>query len=224
MRLLRGLGFGGRLVLTLAVGGAIFGIATAVQAGIPDADGVIHGCYNTSLARGNPTGALRVTDPSKPNGNCASWEAALNWSQTGPTGATGPTGQTGASGPTGPKGSTGPKGATGARGATGSKGATGPKGATGATGAPATKMWASIDSDGTVLGSSGVVSVSHMGSGVYRFTFPQDVEKCAVLATNNGGGVDSTLTATKVNFTQADVFVVNHNNFTDQQISVAVFC
>ena len=45
-----------RLVVGLAVGGAVFGIATAVQASIPDASGVIHGCYNTSLAHGNPTG------------------------------------------------------------------------------------------------------------------------------------------------------------------------
>jgi hypothetical protein len=85
-------------------------------------------------------------------------------------------------------------------------------------------MWASIGSDGTVLGSSGVVSVQHMAAGIYRFTFPQNVETCAVLATNNGGGVDSTLTATPVNGTQADVAVVNHNIFTDQPISVAVFC
>ena len=85
-------------------------------------------------------------------------------------------------------------------------------------------MWAAIDSDGTVLGSSGVVSVQHMGAGVYRITFPQNVEKCAALATNNGGGVDSTLTATRVNFTQVDVVVVNHNIFTDQPVSVAVFC
>ena len=44
------------------VGWAVFGIASAVQASIPDASGVIHGCYNTSLAHGNPTGALRVID------------------------------------------------------------------------------------------------------------------------------------------------------------------
>jgi hypothetical protein len=121
MHRFRGLSLGGRLVLALAVGGAVFGIATAVQASIPDASGVIHACYNTSLAHGNPTGALRVIDTAKPNGNCASWETALNWNQKGVTGATGATGPTGA-GPTGP---TGPKGATGP---------TGPKGPTGAPG------------------------------------------------------------------------------------------
>jgi hypothetical protein len=37
MRRLRGLGLGGRLVLALAVARAVFGIATVVQAAIPDA-------------------------------------------------------------------------------------------------------------------------------------------------------------------------------------------
>jgi hypothetical protein len=111
----RGFGRGGRIVLALAVGGAVFGIATAVQASIPDASGVIHGCYNTSLAHGSPTGALRVIDTAKINGVCASWEAPLNWSQKGVTGATG---ATGATGPTGPTGATGAKGPTGASGLT----------------------------------------------------------------------------------------------------------
>ena len=94
----------GRLLLAFGIAAAVFGIATAVQASIPDASGVIHGCYNTSLAHGNPTGALRVIDTSKINGNCASWEAPLNWNAKGVTGATGATGPTGARGPTGPTG------------------------------------------------------------------------------------------------------------------------
>jgi hypothetical protein len=103
---------------------------TAVQASIPDASGVIHGCYNNSLAHGNLTGALRVIDTAKVNGNCASWETALNWGQggTGAAGPSGPTGATGPTGPTGPKGTTGP---TGPKGPTGAKGSTGPKGPTG---------------------------------------------------------------------------------------------
>jgi len=104
MSRLRRLSRAGRLLVALAVGGAVFGIATAVQASIPDANGVIHGCYNTSLAHGSPLGALRVIDTAKVNGNCASWEAPLNWNQTGPTGATGLAGPTGATGSTGPAG------------------------------------------------------------------------------------------------------------------------
>ena len=120
-------------MFALAVGGAVFGIASAVQASIPDASGVIHACYNTSLAHGNPTGALRVIDTAKANGSCASWEAPLIWNQRGVTGPTGPggVGSIGPTGPTGLAGPTGPKGATGQRGSTG---ATGTKGATGANG------------------------------------------------------------------------------------------
>jgi len=88
-----------RIVLGLAVCAAVFGVASAVQASIPDGSGVIHACYNTSLAHGSPTGALRVIDTSAVNGRCASWEAPLSWAQRG---VTGPTGATGARGPTGP--------------------------------------------------------------------------------------------------------------------------
>ena len=95
MRSLKTLGRGGRVLVAVAIGGAVFGIATAVQASIPDVSGVIHGCYNTSLAHGNPTGGLRVIDTSRPDGHCTSWEGSLDWNQTGPTGATGPTGPTG---------------------------------------------------------------------------------------------------------------------------------
>ena len=126
---------GGRLVLALAVGGALFGIATAVQASIPDASGVIHGCYNNSVAHGNPTGALRVIDTAKPNGNCASWEAPLNWGQggTGTTGPSGPTGPTGPTGTAGPSGPTGPSGPSGSTGPSGPSGPTGPSGIAGPT-------------------------------------------------------------------------------------------
>ena len=132
MHRLRGLSRGGRLVLALAVGGAVFGIATAVQASIPDSSGVIHGCYNNSLAHGNPTGALRVIDTAKPNGNCASWETPLNWGRAvrAPPALVDRPGQLGQQGRQALgarcEGATGAKGATGSRGPTGAKGATGP--------------------------------------------------------------------------------------------------
>lgn len=111
MNRLLSLGRGARIVLALAVGGAVFGIATAVQASIPDANGVIHGCYNTSRAHGTPTGQLRVIDTARVDGRCASWEAPLSWSAN--SGATGPTGSTGPTGPSGPTGATGPTGPSG---------------------------------------------------------------------------------------------------------------
>jgi len=95
---LRDLSRGGRLLLALAVGVALFGIASAVQADIPD-KGVIHGCY------GKPgttyKGQLRVRDASQGE-QCRFYENPLDWNQTGPTGGSGATGHTGPTGPTGP--------------------------------------------------------------------------------------------------------------------------
>jgi hypothetical protein len=88
MHRLRTLGRGGRLLLALAAGAAVFGIATAVQADIPD-NGVIHGCYGKP---GTPyKGNLRVRDASAGE-QCHFYENTLDWNQVGPTGARGPTG------------------------------------------------------------------------------------------------------------------------------------
>jgi hypothetical protein len=93
-----------RALAVLVAAACALGVAAAVQASIPDSSGVIHGCYQASALHGLPAGTLRVIDPSKPSGNCASWEMPLNWNQHGPTGAKGPTGARGPTGPTGPSG------------------------------------------------------------------------------------------------------------------------
>jgi hypothetical protein len=67
-----------RLIVCLAVAGAAFGIATAVQASIPDASGIVHACYNTSNANGYPNGALRAIDTAKVNGHCGQGEAPVD--------------------------------------------------------------------------------------------------------------------------------------------------
>jgi hypothetical protein len=121
-------------VLLAGVAGS--GVAFAASSSIPDATGVIHGCYLTN------TGALRIinTDAGQ---SCKSNELALQWSQTGPpgpkgdTGATGPQGpkgDTGATGTAGPQGPAGPAGPQGVKGDTGAPGPTGPAGATGPAG------------------------------------------------------------------------------------------
>ena len=109
-------------VLLAGVAGS--GVAFAASSSIPDATGVIHGCYLTN------TGALRVinTDAGQ---SCKSNELALQWSQTGPPG---PKGDTGATGPEGPKGDTGATGAVGPDSRAGPSGAQGAKGNTGAIG------------------------------------------------------------------------------------------
>jgi hypothetical protein len=77
----------GFAVLVLATAGGI------AYAAIPDASGVIHGCYKKSSPN---QGTLRVIDTERGQ-TCSSSENALSWNQTGPKGATGPTGPTGPS-------------------------------------------------------------------------------------------------------------------------------
>jgi hypothetical protein len=72
------LGKTGRIVLALGVAGVAFALATAVQAAIPDSQGIVHSCYNTSLAHGSPVGAMRAIDTDKVGGTCASWEGAAD--------------------------------------------------------------------------------------------------------------------------------------------------
>jgi hypothetical protein len=136
MRKPHSLRVGGRLTVALIVAGAVFGIVTAVQAAIPDASGVLHGCYNAQ-------GTLRVID--SPSVACKNGETAIPWNQRGITGAKGMTGargptglkgHTGASGPSGVRGPSGTNGINGQNGADGVTGATGPTGHKGPTGAP----------------------------------------------------------------------------------------
>jgi Collagen triple helix repeat (20 copies) len=124
-----------RRELLAAAMGAL--IATALAGGIawasiPDAAGVIQGCYKVK------GGALRVIDTEKGQ-TCAAGEALLSWNQKGPKGDTGATGPAGAAGPKSDTGPAGPAGAAGAKGDPGDPGpagAAGPKGDTGPQGPP----------------------------------------------------------------------------------------
>jgi len=69
---------GRRVLLALIAAGATFGIATVVQASVPDSNAVVHSCFNTSLAHGSPVGAMRAIDTDKVGGVCASWEGAVD--------------------------------------------------------------------------------------------------------------------------------------------------
>src|SRR5690348_16282315 len=83
---------------------ALLGAGLALLAGgiayaaIPDASGVIHGCYKKTSPN---QGTLRVIDTEKGQ-KCLSSETTLTWNQTGPQGPTGPQGSTGPQGPAGP--------------------------------------------------------------------------------------------------------------------------
>ncbi len=100
----------------------VTGVAAAVivfagvvaYASIPDANGVIHGCYKKS------GGTLRVIDSAVER--CGASETPLNWNQTGPQGPQGPQGVTGPAGPQGPEGPPGPQGQEGPQGPPGQPG------------------------------------------------------------------------------------------------------
>jgi hypothetical protein len=93
-------------VVALAIAGALLVAGGIAYATIPDAGGVIHGCYKKTSPN---QGTLRVIDTDKAQ-TCSNSENALNWSQTGPQGPQGPQGIQGQQGIQGPKGDTGPTG------------------------------------------------------------------------------------------------------------------
>jgi hypothetical protein len=117
------------LVLAAALVG---GVAWAT---IPDAAGVINGCYRTSTD--DQKGQLRVVDDPA---SCRSNETAIRWNERGVAGTTGAAGPAGAQGPKGDNGSAGavgpqgPKGDTGAAGVPGVDGAPGIDGTNGSNG------------------------------------------------------------------------------------------
>jgi hypothetical protein len=69
------------------------------------------------------------------------------------------------------------KGAKGATGATGATGLQGP------AGTPATKLWAVLDGEGTLVRGSGVMSTGHPGTGRQTVIFNQNVSACTFIAT-----------------------------------------
>ena len=92
-------------------------MAPAAFASIPDASGVIHGCYNST------NGTQRIIDTAV--ASCKIGETAIQWNQTGPQG---PQGSQGPQGPQGPQGAQGAQGPQGIQGVQGPKGDTGPAG------------------------------------------------------------------------------------------------
>lgn len=73
-------------IAATAAAAALLVVGGVAYATIPDATGVIHGCYSTKdgSLRVIDTGALQSCDPRK--------ETTLDWNQTGPAGPQGPPG------------------------------------------------------------------------------------------------------------------------------------
>ncbi len=100
----------GAVVAAAVVGGVSY-------ASIPDAAGVIHGCYTNDSPH-----TLRVLDTAR-TPTCPRGTTAISWNQTGPQGEPGPAGTAGAAGTPGAPGPAGTPGTPGATGATGPAGA-----------------------------------------------------------------------------------------------------
>jgi hypothetical protein len=80
-----------RKALTILTATTVMVVATGIaMASIPDANGVIHGCYHTKH------GDLRVVEMA--GQTCDPNETLLSWNQTGPQGPAGPQGPQGPSG------------------------------------------------------------------------------------------------------------------------------
>jgi len=159
----------------LAIGGAIPATALVATGGIAVATSAttspeIFACYNIH------TGVMRYAFASSV---CPNPERKIHWNQQGPVGPQGPKGSTGAKGDTGP---------TGAAGPTGSAGPQGDPGPAGQDGAPATSLWAFVNSDGTLGRGSGVASSSKESSGIYKVKFNGPVSACSYQATSAGSG------------------------------------
>ena len=123
---------------------------------------------------------------------------------------------------------------TGPQGATGARGPAGPTGPRGATGAPATRLWAVVDSAGNVHAASGLVrtgSVKAAANGTYVISFNRDVSHCARVATIGGprigvGETEGFIRANLVAPASLEVTTLNENGSTleDHSFSLAVFC
>jgi hypothetical protein len=82
------------IVAYLALGVAVCAVGGVAYSSIPDAQGVIHGCYDDA------SGALRVIDTGA-SGVCRGGETALDWNQQGQPGLNGHPGVAGPPGPAG---------------------------------------------------------------------------------------------------------------------------
>jgi len=90
--------FSGRR-LSVVFGITIAGLALAgsfAYASIPDANGVITGCYSANGSKQKNGTPLNIVDSGS---TCSNGQTAIPWSQTGPAGAVGQTGPTGPAGP-----------------------------------------------------------------------------------------------------------------------------
>lgn len=152
-----------RRALTMLAGIALVGIVSVVRASIPDANGVLHGCYQKN------NGQLRIIDAAVDD--CRPSEIAVQWNQQGPPGPIGPPG------PQGPMGVQGPQGLNGAMGPQGPAGPPGPAGSS-------TLLYAWVTENGFIVAQNGLTNYEHPSEGHYWLSFAgHNVTTCAAVPT-----------------------------------------
>lgn len=126
----------------------------------------------------------------------------------------------------------------GPQGPEGPQGAQGNQGLPGQPGEPATKLFAYVNSEGTIAFQSGVTGIApHTpGSGTYALTFNRSLASCAVLTTSGRGFPSSAANVTQdtagtsplvpqSNPNQVQVTTFNNNNAgADRGFFIAAFC
>jgi hypothetical protein len=169
----------------LVAAAAMLALAGGVAyATIPDANGVVHGCYNTV------NGNLRVIDVAAGQ-TCKNSEAALNWNLVGPAGIPGPPGAPGTPGEDGEDGATGQQGP---------QGIPGPQGETGPAGTAL--AYAHVYPDGTFDQSSNIVVRHSAFPGMYCLGVIDGTPQVAVASLdsmpNVGGSVQAGVAAASI--------------------------
>jgi hypothetical protein len=134
-----------------------------------------------------------------------------------------------AGGPAGPRGAPGAPGLAGANGAPGVNGAKGDKGD---AGAPATRLWAVINANGTVARGSGIgTGTFREDTGIYDVFFNRDVSGCAYVASLGGAAAGippaGTVATTNLFDSPTGLFIITRNpagTNANLPFHLAVFC
>lgn len=135
-------------------------------------------------------------------------------------------------GPAGPPGAAGAAGAAGPAGAPGVNGTAGDKGDKGDSGAPATRLWAVINANGTVARGSGIgTGTFREDTGIYDVFFNRDVSGCAYVGSLGGADAGTppggTVGATNLFGAPKGLFVIIRNSAgssANLPFHLAVFC
>jgi hypothetical protein len=121
----------------------------------------------------------------------------------------------------------GPPGPAGLAGDPGPQGPPGPKGDPGAPGTGGATAWAAVGTDGNVIHSHALNTVTQTGTGKYEVNFSPDVSNCALIATP-GAGSNRRLGYASVGFVRGGTVVVetwNTGGSNDSgPFTVAAFC